>query len=183
MEPRTNNEERPTNDAKALVVALTEQLRGTGISGTGQEQQHGTATSATTLGTAMVPEVENTGNSSSDINANFFEHVEESFPLPDFLAESQVRAALHRAVNAHAQEAFSDEAPPLSHFPSLRPMELGGGGTLGGRRWGPVTFILHFGTRPFLILLLPPRYQFRTAFQKVSASLPNLSPETRQILS
>jgi hypothetical protein len=72
MEPRTNGEERPVNDAKVLVVALTEQLRGTGIRETGQDQQHGTATSATTLGTAMAPEVENTGNSSSEINANFF---------------------------------------------------------------------------------------------------------------
>ncbi len=37
-----------------------------------------------------------------------------------------MRAALHRAVNAHSQEAFSDEAPPHSYFPHLRPTELGG---------------------------------------------------------
>ena len=134
MESRTNDEEQPdTPDAKALVVALTEQLRNTGISETGQNQQHGTATNAvtrTTLGTTMAPGVGITGNFSSDINDSFSDPVEESFPLPDFLAESQVRAALHRAVNAHAQEAFSDEAPPLSHFPRLRPMESGGGAGL-----------------------------------------------------
>ena len=137
MESRTNDKEQPdTPDAKALVVALTEQLRTTGIRGTGQNQQHGTATNTaprTTLGTTMAPGVEITGNLSSDINDSFSDPVEESFPLPDFLAESQVRAALNRAVNAHAQEAFSDEAPPLSHFPRLRPMELGGVWTSGGR--------------------------------------------------
>jgi hypothetical protein len=137
MEPRTNEEEQPdTPDAKALVVALTEQLRNTSIRETSRNQPHGTATNTatrTTLGTTMAPGVEITGNLSPDINDSFSEPVEESFPLPDFLAESQVRAALHRAVNAHAQEAFSDEAPPLSHFPRLRPMELGGGWTSGGR--------------------------------------------------
>jgi hypothetical protein len=131
MEPRTNDEEQPVDDAKALAVALTEQLRNNDIGETNQTQQHITATSTstrTTLDTTMARNAENTGNLSSDINDNFCDQVEESFPLPDFLAESQVRAALHRAVNAHSQEAFSNEAPPHSYFPNLQPTELGGAG-------------------------------------------------------
>jgi hypothetical protein len=126
MESRTNGEQLPAEDAKALVVALTEQLR---INNIGETDQRNTAASIparTTLGATVARNEDITRNSSSDINDNFYDHVEESFPLPDFLAESNVRAALHRAVNAHSQEAFSDEAPPRSHFPNLRPMELGG---------------------------------------------------------
>jgi hypothetical protein len=130
MEPRTNDDEQPVDDAKALVAALTEQLRNNDIGETDRAQQHTTATISTltraNLDTTMARVTENTGNFSSDINDTFCDQVEESFPLPDFLAESQVRAALHRAVNAHSQEAFSDEAPPHSSFPNLRPADLGG---------------------------------------------------------
>jgi hypothetical protein len=129
MEPRTNDEERLVNDAKVLVVALTEQLRNNALGEASRTQQYvpvNDASTRATLDSTTARDMENTGNSSLDINNDFCDQVEESFPLPDFLAESQVRAALHRAVNAHAQEAFSDEASPFSHFPTLRPAEMGG---------------------------------------------------------
>ncbi len=114
------------DDAKGLVTALTEQLRNNDIGEIDRTQQHNAATSstsATTFDATLARNAGNTGNSSSDINNNFYDHVEESFPLPDFLAESQVRAALHHAINAHySRKKLSATRHHL--FPSFRICDL-----------------------------------------------------------
>ena len=48
-------------------------------------------------------------------------------------SRTHLRAALHRAANAHSQEAISDEAPPYPFFPHLQSAPL------GERDWGPLT--------------------------------------------
>jgi hypothetical protein len=137
MDPKSDEEEHKQDDetqrdSKTLVAALTQQLGQSRLDETRRESRvHAsidTMTSLVTVGSSN----DNTGNSSSHVN-DFCDQVEESFPLPDLLAESHLRAALLRAANAHSQEAISDEAPPYPFFPHMRPASL------GERDLGPLT--------------------------------------------
>ncbi len=129
MDPKSDEEDHKQEDntrpdSKFLVAALTQQLNQSHIDEAPQAQARAHAGIATTASlVTMASDTNNTGNSSSTtVPNNFYDHVEESFPLPDFLSETHLRAALHHAVNAQSQEAISDEAPPYSNFPHLRPV-------------------------------------------------------------
>jgi hypothetical protein len=127
MDPKSYEEEHKQDDetppdSKTLVTALTHQLNQSHLDEVRRAQPRARASmDATASLVTTAPNVDNTGNSSLNVNDNVFrDQVEESFPLPDFLSETHLRATLHRAVNAHSQEAISDEAPPHSFFPQLR---------------------------------------------------------------
>ena len=135
MDPKSDEDESKQDDegtqrdSKTLVTALTQQLGQSHLDEPHREQPRVHAGIDTTAGVGSSND--NTGKSSPQVN-DFCDHVEESFPLPEFLAESHLRAALHRAANAHSQEAISDEAPPYPFFPHMRSAPL------GEREWGPL---------------------------------------------
>jgi hypothetical protein len=140
MDPKSDEEEhkqddKTPRDSKTLVTTLTHQLRQSSLDEARRIQPRAQASINTTANLVTTESgVDNTGNSSSNVNDNDFrDQVEESFPLPDFLSETHLRAALHRAVNVHSQEAISDEAPPYPFFPHLRPVSL------GERDFGPLS--------------------------------------------
>jgi hypothetical protein len=117
-----------------LVTALTQQLGQSRLDEIHRAQPRVHAGIDTTAGLVTTDSSnDNTGNPPSQKANDFCDQVEESFSLPDFLAESHLRAALHRAANAHSQEAISDEAPPYPFFPHMRPAPL------GERDWVPLT--------------------------------------------
>ncbi len=122
MHPKSDEEEHKQDDqtrrdSKAMVIALTQKLGQNRLDEAPRKQPRVHASIGTTASLATAwSNNDNTGNSSSNVN-DFCDLVEESFPLPDFLAESHLRAGLHRAANAHLQEAISDEAPSYPFFP------------------------------------------------------------------
>jgi hypothetical protein len=196
MESQGNEEETThdsvNEDSRALVIALTQQLMLERDNGTPQITPQLAQSSAET---ARWPTTSmgNTGNFS--VSDQIFlpplsEDEREDPPLPEFLSDASVRAALHRANALRPQGHLSDEpqfpsalgGPPTRHLDVRVRADMTERDFLGGQDldisqlspYSPAFFILGLLYRGVLGISHAPKRRKVPVFQRVSS--PEMKP-------